>query len=123
MDMEKPLSHMRLLIVEDEYLVAMELADALEDLGADIAGVTGRLSEALEAADAVIDGALVDVQLGGDTSTALVEKLKAAGIPLILMTGYDSSVLPESMHQCPRIPKPFAPEQLERMTRKVFVLH
>ena len=118
---DKPLSAKRLLIVEDEFLLAMELADAVEEMGAEIAALTGRLSEAMEAADALIDGALIDVQLGNEKSFPLVEKLNAAGIPLILMTGYDVNVLPEAMRQHPRLTKPFSPAQLEKISREVFL--
>lgn len=117
----KPLSSKRLLIVEDEYLVAMELAMAVEELGGEVAALAGRLSDAMEAAGQQIDGALVDVQLGSEKSFPLVEKLAAAQIPLILMTGYDPSVLPEDIRRHPRLAKPFVPAELERMARQVFL--
>lgn len=110
----------RLLIVEDEYLVAMELSTAMEDMGADVVGMTGSLAEALEMAKGPLDGALVDVQLGQDKSFALLDKLLAAGIPFILTTGYDVAVLPEHLRHCPRIAKPILPARLEKLVEQVF---
>jgi ActR/RegA family two-component response regulator len=110
----------RLLIVEDEILVAMELGQTMEDMGAEIAATTGSLSEALEMAEMPLDGALVDVQLGEEKSFVLVEKLLAAGVPLILTTGYDVAVLPEHLRGCPRIAKPILPTRLEKLVQEVF---
>lgn len=116
-----PLSGKRILIVEDEYLVAMELADEMEQLGAEIVALTGSLDEAMRAADDALDGALVDLQLGGDKAFAVAEKLRRARVPVILTTGYDVAGLPEGLRDCPRITKPFSPDQLRRMAEHVFV--
>lgn len=110
----------RILVVEDEYLVAIELAQTMEDMGAAIAGMTGSLSEALSLTEAPLDGALVDVQLGAECSFVLVDKLLAAGVPLILTSGYDVAVLPAHLRHCPRISKPVPPATLERLAGELF---
>lgn len=116
----KLLSGKRLLIVEDEFFVAMELGQTMEDMGAEIVGIAGSLAEALEMADGVLDGALVDVQLRGEKSFPLVEKLLARDVPFILTTGYDEGVLPDSLRGCPRVAKPILPMQLQRLAEQVF---
>lgn len=116
-----PLSKKRLLIVEDEYLVAMDLAEAVEQLGAEVTEIAGSLQQAMAAAVDDIDGALIDVQLGKEKSFPVVEKLSAAGIPFILMTGYDVSILPEDMRDHPRIAKPFSEPELRKVTREVLL--
>ncbi len=116
-----PLSRKRLLIVEDEYLVAMDLAYAVEELGAEVSEIAGSLEKAMMAADRDIDGALIDVQLGEEKSFPVIEKLAAAQIPFILMTGYHVSILPENMHHYPRIMKPFSDRELKRVTKEVLL--
>lgn len=116
----KPLAGLRVLIVEDEFLVAYELETEMEELGAEVVKVAGLLSEALEAADGDIHGALVDIHLRDEDSYPLIDKLSAAGIPLILTTGYDLRTLPEPLRACPRVAKPFAPAQLQQMAQAVF---
>lgn len=92
----------------------------MEDLGAEITAIAGQLAEAMEAADRPIDGALVDVQLGREQSLPLIEKLSEAGIPFILMTGYDPSVLPATLAAYPRLAKPSPSALLEKMARDIF---
>jgi CheY-like chemotaxis protein len=117
---EAPLRNKRLMVVEDEFLVATELAYALEEMGAEITAMTGHLAEAMKAADQQLDGALIDVQLGSEKSYPLVEKLSGAGVPFILITGYDTSALPEHMQELPRLDKPFAAEQLTQLAGSLF---
>ncbi|KHK89024.1 response regulator [Novosphingobium malaysiense] len=116
-----PLAKKRLLIVEDEYLVAMDLAEAIEALGAVVACIAGDLKTAMAVAETDIDGALVDVQLGADKSFPLIDKLSAAGIPIILMTGYDFGVLPDRLRIHPRIAKPFSEAELRQVTLQVLL--
>lgn len=117
---ERPLHDKRILVVEDEFLVALDLSDIVERLGAAEVRTAGTLGEALAAADERFDGAFVDVQLRDEKSFPVIEKLRAAGVPLILTTGYDPGTLPAHVGDLPRIAKPFAPTELRRAVEDAF---
>jgi len=114
----------RLLIVEDEFIIAQEIANFVRDRGGEVAAMTGHLDQALKAADdglhGALHGALVDVQLGEVESYPVVEKLRGAGVPVILMTGYTTTNLREDMQDCPAVTKPFPQKKLEALVREVF---
>lgn len=120
MNDEQPLSGLRILIVEDEFVVAMELVEEMEGLGAQVTASVGTLAEALEAVQAQVDGVLLDVQLGDEKTYALASDLQAAGTPFILTTGFDTAMLPEPLRASPRLSKPFSPVALKRMATQVF---
>lgn len=84
-----------ILILDDEFLVAMALARNLEEEGLAVAGPYARLDEALAALDAdAPDAAFLDINLGaGKTSQPLAEALEGRGIPFLFVTGY-SEVTP-----------------------------
>ncbi|WP_210526669.1 HWE histidine kinase domain-containing protein [Rubellimicrobium arenae] len=78
------------LVVEDNFLIAMNAADALRSLGADDVLIAGTTREALRMIDAQpISLAILDVDLGGETSAAVADRLRADGVPYLLATGYD----------------------------------
>jgi CheY-like chemotaxis protein len=83
----KPL---RILVVEDEGLVAMMIEDLLEDLGCELAGSLASVGAALAWIEAGgdADGALLDVNLGGEPVFPVAEALRARGIPFAFATGY-----------------------------------
>lgn len=115
-----PLSGLRILIVEDEFVVAMEVAQQIEDLGATVVASVGSLEEARQEAAKGVDGVLLDVQVGNDKTFELAEALQAAGTPFILTTGFDRSLLPAHLRDSPRLSKPFAPVELKRVATEVF---
>jgi DNA-binding response OmpR family regulator len=103
----------RVLIVEDEYYLAHDLAEALRARGIDIAGPVGTLEEAEAALDqGPVDRAVLDVNLHGEMSFPIAERLEAAGIPFVIATGYSGESLPERFRGRPRVEKPFRPETL-----------
>lgn len=104
----------RILIVEDEALVAMMIEDLVRDLGYDIAGVTGEFSSALHAANTErIDVALIDVNLNGSRSYPIADALKARGVPVIFATGYGEAGVPDDWQGTLVLQKPFDPRQLK----------
>ncbi len=107
-----PLAGRRVLIVEDEALVAMLLEDILLDAGAEIVGPGGTAAEALALlTKATPDAAVVDVNLGDHTSEPVTKVLAARGVPFLVATGYGTaglSVPPGSAI----IAKPFEPAAL-----------
>ncbi|WP_283179551.1 response regulator [Gemmobacter sp. 24YEA27] len=102
------LSGISVLVVEDEYLLATDLAQFLERGGASVIGPFPTLTEALSSvcAGAKPDFAMLDVNLRGEMVFPLADHLIAAGIPFIFMTGYDTASLPAAYAEIPRLRKP-----------------
>ena len=98
----------RILVVEDEYMIAEEILEVLLDAGAEALGPVPTVSEALHliAAEPCIDGALLDVSLNSVAVWPVVNALLARGVPLVLATGYDASIIPRAYAHLPRCEKP-----------------
>jgi CheY-like chemotaxis protein len=105
---EHTLQDYRILVVEDEYLLAMALQGELQDLGAVVLGPVGNLDDALALirSEASIDGAVVDINLSGKKAFPAADLLTERGIPFVFTTGYDASVIPERFGNAPRLHKP-----------------
>jgi len=83
-----PLSSARVLVVEDEFIIMLELSALLEDAGADVVGPCGGIREALAAAQVeTIDAAILDLRLGNDSVAPVARKLSQRGIPFMFYTG------------------------------------
>ncbi len=104
---------LRVLVVEDEPVVAMCLEDILEALGCVTIGPASRLSEGLSLArSSPADAAILDINLGGERSDEIAAALRERGIPFVLATGYP--VPPEGFpHAAPLIEKPYREHQVE----------
>jgi DNA-binding response OmpR family regulator len=101
------LKNRRILIVEDEYYLADDLARALASCGAVVVGPVGSLAEAQALADENIDCAILDMNLRGDMAYPIADRLDEAGIPYLIATGYNSASLPDRFKGLPRVEKPF----------------
>jgi CheY-like chemotaxis protein len=102
------------MLVEDESLVAMMMEDLLAELGCDVVASLGSLREALdwvEQADA-LDGALLDVNLGGEMVFPLAEALSRRKVPFVFATGY-GALADERFARAPLIHKPVSIGNLE----------
>jgi CheY-like chemotaxis protein len=99
----------RILVVEDEFLLACALADLLEDRGAEVIGPTTSVEQALGLIEDAerLDGALLDINLHGEISFAVADVLSSRGVPFAFTTGYDGSVIPHRFAQVPCHQKPF----------------
>lgn len=116
------LSACRILVVEDEFLVATELADWLKKLGAEVVGPFGRLAPAHAAArEEALDGAILDVRLDGERTFEVVEELLARGVPVILATGFRDDDLPPTLRLLPALRKPYGASDVTRMVEAHFV--
>jgi CheY-like chemotaxis protein len=104
--MTSPLSGRRVLVVEDETMVAWLLEDMLADLGCAIVGPAARVNQALAMLDAV-DAAVLDVNLNGQMSYPVADALAARGVPFVFSTGYNKVSLPNSYQSFPVLQKPF----------------
>jgi CheY-like chemotaxis protein len=104
---------MRVLVVEDELMIRMLLQDMLDDLGHTLAGEAGHLDEALTLAQqADFDVAILDVNLGGQPISPVVEVLIARGLPFVFATGYGQRGVPEPYRMIPTLQKPFQTDAL-----------
>jgi ActR/RegA family two-component response regulator len=100
---------LRVLICEDEYLLASDLAAELDRRGLTVAAIMARASEvadALERDDLDIDLAVLDVQLLDGTVYHVVEPLLARGVAVIFCTGYGRRDLPAEFAHFPCVGKP-----------------
>lgn len=111
----------RLLIVEDEFLIAVMLEDMLSDLNFGVAGTASNPARALELiASTEIDAAILDVNLDGCDSFGVAAALRERRIPFIFTTGYGASrVLPEYAHH-PVVQKPYRLEELSDALRRLW---
>ena len=107
----------RILVVEDEGLVALQLQADLEEAGHCVVGPARSLAQGLRLAESEdIDAALVDVSLGRDSSAPIAERLLARSVPFAFATGYaDSAMLPQHLRAIPRLSKPYAARDVKRI--------
>ena len=116
------LAHRRILVAEDEGLIALDLEATLLGFGCDVVGPLSELDEIVAAIRGEpLDGALLDVNLRGRQIFDILPRLQALGVPLIITSGYDDLTLfPAPYRAMPRIAKPFAEAELRRICEKVF---
>lgn len=109
----------RLLVVEDELLVALDIESILSEAGLDVVGPASSAAEALKLiADTPPDAALLDANLSGQPIDAVAQALGERGIPFAYVTGYGRESLPAA-HPAPIVPKPFNAEQLLAAARQL----
>ena len=110
-------SPLRVLIVEDEPLIAMMLEDFLDVLGKQTVATADTVATALDALGAGgVDAAILDVNLrGGEKSTAVAEALAKADIPFVFATGGGSDGVDERFRDRPRLQKPFTMDGVEKV--------
>jgi CheY-like chemotaxis protein len=116
------LDGMRILVVEDEALIAIDIEAQLRLLGGVVVGPEGRLDRALELAETVpLDGALLDINIRGGVVFPVAEVLLARGVPVLLSTGFGPERLPAPFRALPYLRKPFDARQLQHAVLKAFV--
>jgi CheY-like chemotaxis protein len=105
---------LRLLLVEDEALIAMMAEDLLETLGHEVAVTAATLGDALAAcATHAFDAALLDVNLNGESSMPIAAALKDLGCPFAFTTGYGAGGIDACHSDMPVLTKPYALGDLE----------
>ena len=113
----------RVLVVEDEMLVAMLVEDILGELGLEVAGVCGHLDQALKlAASETVDFVILDVNLDGKRSFPVADVLLARDIPFVFATGYGAQVLEAEYASVPTLAKPFMFGDLKQALEKAGML-
>lgn len=108
------LEGLRVIVVEDEVMVADETAGELRARGADVLGPAFTLERAEELTDGDdrIDAAVLDINLRGQMVYGLADKLIARGVAVVFATGYDGFVVPERFAGIARCEKPVRPDDL-----------
>lgn len=98
-----------ILVVEDEFLLADDLSQALAAVGAIVIGPTPSVANALVLVGDTpkIDLAVLDINLRGVLSYPVAEQLKQRAVPFIFTAGYDQALIPEQYGEVPRISKPY----------------
>ena len=98
----------RLLVVEDDYIIAFDFTYMLEKWGVEVIGPAGSVADALEliAANGSLDGAVLDINLGEEMVYAVADELTRRGVPFVFATGYSALVVPTAHADVPRLEKP-----------------
>jgi len=110
----------RILVVEDESLVAMLIETILEDMGCTVVGPASTVDEAvaLIGDETALDGALLDVNVAGREVFPVADALKDRGVPFVFSTGYGEGGLPDHWRGQPTIQKPFTEQTVREALMK-----
>jgi DNA-binding response OmpR family regulator len=126
MENDANLTGMKILVVEDNFLVADMLCEVLRGYGCEIVGPAPNVEAGEKLvdecdSDGALNGALLDVNLNGAYSFPVAAKLSARGIPYIFLTGYgDVMDMPDEFRQARRLAKPCDMDELAHMIRAAF---
>lgn len=103
----KPLANCSVLVLEDDFYLATDMAEVLEEAGARVMGPFANVGTALAALDeGDPDMAILDVNLGAQTSFEIGRSLRTRGVPLLFVTGYDRSIIPADLAETEYLIKP-----------------
>jgi CheY-like chemotaxis protein len=109
----------RLLLVEDEALIALMLEDMVEGMGCAVTGLAPRVALGVSMAETgEFDVAVLDVNVAGENVEPVAERLERRGVPFIFATGYGEAGVPLRFRDRPVVVKPFRAEQLEAAIQK-----
>ena len=119
--MTNALQGRRVLVIEDESLVAMLLETILDDMGCSVIGPESNIDDGLRSAmgEASLDAALLDDNVAGREVFPVAEALRARGVPFVFSTGYGEAGLPDHWRGHPTIQKPFTEGAIRDALMKV----
>ena len=111
----------RVLVVEDEYFQADDMARLLRGLGAEVVGPVGEIQDALELIDAgkQVDMAVLDINLKGEMIYPAADKLRSRAIPFIFTSGYDRGPIPDQYRDVLLLEKPIDDGAIGRALREL----
>lgn len=110
-----PASRGSVLLVEDETMIRMLVADMLADLGYDVAAEAGDIDHAMKLArSAQFDIAILDVNVNGKLISPVAEAVASRNLPFVFATGYGVEGVPEQYRNHPALQKPFRLETLQQ---------
>lgn len=108
------------LVLEDEFLIALDLKEALLDAGVAKVMLAGSVTEALSLVEGTrFTAALLDVNVAGVRSYGVAEALQKDGIPFAFLTGYSEDELPATFAGTPVVHKPFSWDDIGRVAKKL----
>ena len=110
----QPLAGRKVLVVEDEYLIADDLTAMLSEAGAEVIGPAASLPHAIRLTQhqQSLDAAVLDINLRGVEVFPLATELKSAGIPIVFLTGYGENNIPDEFSHYGRLEKPLGTEHV-----------
>ena len=107
-NLKRRLAGRRVLVVENEYFIAMDIASALMDAGVDVVGPAVSVAGAIGLAEAEhLDAAVLDVALSDGKVFPLADLLGSKAVPVVFATAYECTSLPERYRSMPCLEKPF----------------
>jgi CheY-like chemotaxis protein len=123
MEEQSPLAGRRVLVVEDEPLIAMLLEDMLDELGVTLAGAADSVPAALQTLEDGLEfeGAILDMNLRGKSVEPVAQALAERRIPFVFASGYGADALTRQHLDAPVLSKPFRKEALEEALRTVLL--
>ncbi len=112
----------RILLAEDEYLIAMELQQELENSGAEVLGPTASIDETLRLTRtaAPVDAALLDLGLGGKLAYPVADALRERHIPFIFISGFGRGAISDEYANTPLLDKPIVMHLLHAVLGDIF---
>lgn len=111
---------LRILVVEDEFMIAMAVEAVVTDAGGVVVDMAATLEQALAMARTEeFDAALLDINLNGEASFPVASVLCERGIPYAFVTGYGRQMVPEAFASAPILTKPYARSDLIRTLRAI----
>lgn len=115
------LEELRVLILEDEFFLADDLARALRGAGARPVGPVSTVRQAQELISREqVDAAILDLNLHGEMAFEFVERLAATKLPCLIISGYAADAVPEALSRVPRLEKPVSPSAvIERLSAEL----
>jgi response regulator RpfG family c-di-GMP phosphodiesterase len=117
------LAGLKVLVVEDSFLIAEHVSDLLAQHGAEVVGPVGRLASGLKLVEqgTPVDGAVLDVNLDGEFCFPIAAALALRAVPFLFLTGYDDGdIIPGDFAAAPRLGKPLDEAQLVRTVASDF---
>lgn len=104
----------RILLIEDEHIVAESLSRALRAYGAEVVATAATVEQALALLDTTpdIDGALLDINLRGVHAYSVADELMTRGLRFVFTTGYSAPIIPDAYRHVAVLQKPFEPEDV-----------
>jgi DNA-binding response OmpR family regulator len=119
--MTERLRGLSILIVEDEYFIAMQVANTITCCGGLVVGPVADLEKARDLVQReTVDGVILDLMLNGETSLPFADELMSRGTPVILTTGYAQSHIPKRYSDLPQLTKPVREAALVRLVEHTF---
>ena len=111
---KRELSNRKVLVVEDEMMIAMLIEDMLDEFGCELVGPATNVPRALELiGKEIVDVAVLDLNLDGKDTYAIADALRQNNVPFIFATGYGSTGMRPEYGDRPVLQKPFQAKDLE----------